>query len=68
MTQQTLDEANRALQQGRIDDAEKLLRGAVQADPQWAGKECKAGIITGAFSVPTHETMRKAILAGLKAP
>jgi len=34
MTQQTLDEANRALQQGRIDDAEKLLRGAVQADPQ----------------------------------
>lgn len=39
---------------------------AVQADPQWAGKECKAGIITGAFSVPTHEVMRKAILAGLQ--
>jgi ribose transport system substrate-binding protein len=39
---------------------------AVQADPQWAGKDCKAGVITGAFSVPTHETMRKAILAGLK--
>jgi ribose transport system substrate-binding protein len=39
---------------------------AVEADPKWAGKECKAGIITGAFSVPTHETMRKAILAGLK--
>lgn len=34
MTQQTLDDANRALQQGRLDDAEKLLRGAVQADPQ----------------------------------
>ncbi|MBI3439510.1 MAG: tetratricopeptide repeat protein [Proteobacteria bacterium] len=34
MSQQTLDEANRALQQGRIDDAERLLRGAVQADPQ----------------------------------
>ncbi len=34
MTQQTLDEASRALQQGRIDDAEKLLRGAIQADPQ----------------------------------
>jgi ribose transport system substrate-binding protein len=39
---------------------------AVNANPLWAGKECKAGIITGAFSVPTHETMRKAILAGLK--
>ena len=39
---------------------------AVNADPMWAGKDCKAGIITGAFSVPTHETMRKAILAGLK--
>lgn len=39
---------------------------AVNADPMWAGKQCKAGIITGAFSVPTHETMRKAILAGLK--
>jgi ABC-type sugar transport system substrate-binding protein len=39
---------------------------AVEADPMWAGKSCKAGIITGAFSVPTHETMRKAILAGLK--
>lgn len=34
MTQQTIDEANRALQQGRVADAEKLLRGAVQADPQ----------------------------------
>ncbi|HVZ14623.1 MAG TPA: substrate-binding domain-containing protein [Bauldia sp.] len=39
---------------------------AVNADPMWAGKQCKAGIITGAFSVPTHETMRKAILANLK--
>jgi hypothetical protein len=38
---------------------------AVNADPMWAGKPCKAGVITGAFSVPTHETMRKAILAGL---
>jgi len=34
MTQQTLDEANRALQQGRLEEAEKLLRGAVKADPQ----------------------------------
>jgi tetratricopeptide (TPR) repeat protein len=34
MTQQTLDEANRAFQQGRVDDAEKLLRRAVQTDPQ----------------------------------
>ncbi|MBS0384926.1 MAG: tetratricopeptide repeat protein [Proteobacteria bacterium] len=36
MTQQALDEANRALQQGRIDDAERLLRSAVQAEPQSA--------------------------------
>lgn len=34
MSQQTLDEANRALQQGRVDDAEQLLRRALQADPQ----------------------------------
>jgi ribose transport system substrate-binding protein len=38
----------------------------INADPQWAGKDCKAGIITGAFAVPTHETMRLAILDGLK--
>ncbi|MFZ2029583.1 MAG: tetratricopeptide repeat protein [Vitreimonas sp.] len=34
MSQQTLDEADRALQQGRVDDAERLLRHAVQSDPQ----------------------------------
>ncbi len=34
MTQQILDDANRALQQGRLDEAEKLLRGAVKGDPQ----------------------------------
>ena len=38
----------------------------INADPLWAGKECKAGIITGAFAIPTHETMRLAILEGLK--
>jgi ribose transport system substrate-binding protein len=38
----------------------------VNADPQWGGKDCKAGVITGAFAVPTHETMRLAILDGLK--
>jgi ribose transport system substrate-binding protein len=38
----------------------------INADPRWAGKDCKAGVITGAFSVPTHETMRLAILDGLK--
>ncbi|MBL8600046.1 MAG: substrate-binding domain-containing protein [Devosia sp.] len=38
----------------------------INADPRWAGKECRAGVITGAFSVPTHETMRLAILDGLK--
>jgi Tfp pilus assembly protein PilF len=36
MTQQTIEQANQALQQGRFDDAEKLLRGAVQSDPQSA--------------------------------
>jgi ribose transport system substrate-binding protein len=45
--------------------ADQALIAAVNADPQWAGKPCKVGVITGAFSVPTHETMRKAILAGL---
>jgi ribose transport system substrate-binding protein len=44
----------------------QALVKAVNADPQWAGKPCKAGIITGAFAIPTHETMRKAVLAGLK--
>ena len=38
----------------------------INKDPQWAGKDCKAGVITGAFAVPTHETMRLAILDGLK--
>ena len=38
----------------------------VNADPQWGGKDCRAGVITGAFAVPTHETMRLAILDGLK--
>jgi len=46
--------------------ADGALAKAVNADPKWAGKPCKVGVITGAFSVPTHETMRKAILAGLK--
>ena len=34
MTQQILDEANRAFQQGRLDEAERLLRSAVAAEPQ----------------------------------
>jgi Tfp pilus assembly protein PilF len=34
MSQLTLEEANRALQQGRVDDAEQLLRRALQADPK----------------------------------
>jgi hypothetical protein len=36
-----------------------------EADPQWAGQPCKAGVITGSFSVPSHEVMRTAIIAGL---
>ncbi len=36
MTQQSIDEANRALQQGRVDEAERLLRKAVESDPQSA--------------------------------
>ena len=46
--------------------ATQALIKAVNDDPQWAGKQCKVGIITGAFSVPTHETMRKAIIRGLE--
>lgn len=42
------------------------LVSAVNADPYWKGKTCKAGVITGAFSVPAHELMRTGILAGLK--
>lgn len=38
----------------------------INKDPLWAGKDCKAGVITGAFAVPTHETMRLAILEGFK--
>jgi predicted Zn-dependent protease len=34
MTQETIAEAQRAIQQGRVDEAERLLRGAVQDDPQ----------------------------------
>src|SRR5690242_5990517 len=34
MTQQILDDANRALHEGRLEEAEKLLRGAVKADPK----------------------------------
>jgi predicted Zn-dependent protease len=34
MTQQAIAEAQRAFQQGRIDEAERLLRAAVQSDPQ----------------------------------
>jgi ribose transport system substrate-binding protein len=48
------------------DIAVASLVKLVNADPQWGGKPCKAGIITGAFAVPTHETMRLAILEGLK--
>lgn len=36
MTQQAIDQANRALQQGRVDEAERLLRDAVAGDPQSA--------------------------------
>jgi ribose transport system substrate-binding protein len=39
---------------------------AVKADPYWAGKKCKVGVITGSFSVPAHELMRTGIIAGLK--
>jgi ribose transport system substrate-binding protein len=46
--------------------ATQALIKAVNDDPQWAGKACKVGVITGAFSVPTHEVMRKAILSGLE--
>lgn len=46
--------------------ATPALVDMINKDPQWAGKECKAGVITGAFAVPTHETMRLAILDGLK--
>jgi ribose transport system substrate-binding protein len=42
------------------------LKKAIDADPQWKGKNCKVGVITGAFSVPSHEEMRKGILDGLK--
>jgi ribose transport system substrate-binding protein len=41
------------------------LVAAKEADPRWAGKPCKAGVITGSFSVPTHEVMRTSIIAGL---
>ena len=36
MTQQAIDEANRALQLGRVDEAERLLRNAVESNPQSA--------------------------------
>lgn len=42
------------------------LINAIQADPYWQGKKCKAGVITGAFSVPAHELMRTAIVDGLR--
>jgi ABC-type sugar transport system substrate-binding protein len=42
------------------------LKQAIGADPQWQGKNCKVGVITGSFSVPSHEEMRKGILDGLK--
>jgi ribose transport system substrate-binding protein len=48
------------------DVAVPALVDAVNANPLWAGKPCKAGVVTGAFAIPTHETMRKAILEGLK--
>lgn len=48
------------------DVATAALVDAVKSDPHWAGKPCKAGVITGAFAVPTHETMRRAILDGLR--
>ena len=46
--------------------AMQALIKSVNDDPQWAGKPCKVGVITGAFSVPSHEVMRKAILKGLE--
>jgi ribose transport system substrate-binding protein len=53
-----------ALAWGKI--AVPALVDMINADPLWTGKDCKAGVITGAFAVPTHETMRLAILDGLK--
>lgn len=48
MTQRALDEANRALQQGRIDEAERLLRAALQTDPQSADAHVAlAGLLAG---------------------
>jgi predicted Zn-dependent protease len=35
--QQTIEEAQRAFQEGRVAEAERLLRNAVRADPQSAG-------------------------------
>src|SRR5262249_11405543 len=43
MTQQAIDDANRALNQGRIDDAERLLRSALQRDPQSADAHVALG-------------------------